>query len=159
VSQGEEAAGQAALVASGLGVEKRHLSEAAALTESFADLAACGFSPQDYQGLGITETGYKFKVLDGSNELAVISLAAVLDKIREIGKKGIEVQRYKGLGEMNAEQLWETTMDPARRTLMRVRLEDAYAADDMFKILMGEGVAARKEFIEQHALEIEDLDV
>ncbi|MCY3017871.1 MAG: hypothetical protein NTW87_02410, partial [Planctomycetota bacterium] len=54
---------------------------------------------------------------------------------------------------------WETTMDPARRTLLRVRLEDAYAADDMFKILMGDGVAARKEFIEQHALEITDLDV
>jgi DNA gyrase subunit B len=71
----------------------------------------------------------------------------------------MEVQRYKGLGEMNAEQLWETTMDPAKRTLSRVQLEDAYAADDMFKILMGDGVAARKEFIEQHALEITDLDI
>jgi len=159
VSQGEEAAGKAMLVASGLGVEKRHLNEAMALSESFAELAACGFSRPDYLGQGNSETGYKFKVIDGSNELAVASLAAVLEKIREIGKKGIEVQRYKGLGEMNAEQLWETTMDPARRTLMRVRLEDGYAADDMFKILMGEGVAARKEFIEQHALEIEDLDV
>ena len=152
-------AGQATLVVSGLGVEKRHLNEATALSECFAELAACGFSRQDYLGYS-AETGYKFTVIDDkNNETPAASLAGVLEKVRENGKKGIEVQRYKGLGEMNAEQLWETTMDPARRTLLRVRLEDAYAADDMFKILMGDVVSARKEFIEQHALEVTDLDV
>ena len=152
-------AGQATLVAAGLGVEKRHLNEAAGLSDSFAEIAVCGFSRQDYLGYSV-ESGYKFKVIDDKNvETPAVSLAAVLEKVRENGKKGIEVQRYKGLGEMNAEQLWETTMDPTKRTLMRIRLEDAYAADDMFKILMGDVVSARKEFIEQHALEVTDLDV
>lgn len=155
----EAVAGQATLIASGMGVEKRHLGEAAGLSECFAELAACGFTRQDYLGYS-ADTGYKFKVIDEKNvEMPAVSLAAVLEKVRENGKKGIEVQRYKGLGEMNAEQLWETTMDPAKRTLSRVRLEDAYAADDMFKILMGDVVSARKEFIEQHALEVTDLDV
>ncbi|HYG74257.1 MAG TPA: DNA topoisomerase (ATP-hydrolyzing) subunit B [Planctomycetota bacterium] len=156
----DDMAGQATLVASGLGVEKRHLTEAQALTEAFGELTLSGFSRQDYLGSGTAETGYKFKVIEeNGTEHPVSSLANVLKKVREMGSRGIDIQRYKGLGEMNADQLWETTMDPARRTLLRVQLEDAYAADDMFKILMGEQVAARKEFIEQHALEIEDLDV
>ena len=136
------------------------LNEAQGLAESFAELSSMGFSRSDFLGATPTEVGYRFKVLDSSQaEHGVSSLAAVLDKIRELGKKGLDVQRYKGLGEMNAEQLWETTMDPAQRVLLRVKLEDAYAADDMFKILMGESVAARREFIEHHALEITELDV
>jgi len=156
----DAAAGQATLVASGLGVEKRHLNEAQALTEAFGNLLLSGFSRPDYLGSGTAETGYKFKVIEeNGTEHPVSSLANVLKKVREMGSRGIDIQRYKGLGEMNADQLWETTMDPAKRVLLRVQLEDAYAADDMFKILMGEQVAARKEFIEQHALEIDDLDV
>jgi DNA gyrase subunit B len=160
VTAEDDAASQATLVATGLGVEKRHLSEAQALTDAFGELGASGFARPDYMGNASAETGYKFKVVedDGAEHL-ISSLAGVLERARELGKKGIEVQRYKGLGEMNHEQLWETTMDPAKRTLLRVRLEDAYAADDMFKILMGEVVGARKEFIEQHALEITELDV
>ncbi|MFH0938353.1 MAG: DNA topoisomerase (ATP-hydrolyzing) subunit B [Planctomycetota bacterium] len=160
IDESNDIAGQATLVAAGLGVETRHLNEAQALTEAFGELAASGFVQSDYLDGFNAETGYKFKIIDHDDiEHPIISLAAVLDKVRDLGKKGIEVQRYKGLGEMNAEQLWETTMDPARRVLRRVKLEDAYAADDMFKILMGEDVAARKEFIEQHALEITNLDV
>ncbi|MGD0089442.1 MAG: DNA topoisomerase (ATP-hydrolyzing) subunit B [Planctomycetota bacterium] len=160
IAEADDTTGQATLVAAGLGAEKHHLGEAQALTDAFGELSLCGFSRQDYLGSTTAETGYKFKVIEeNGTENLVSALTGVLAKVRELGKKGIEVQRYKGLGEMNAEQLWETTMDPARRTLLRVRLEDAYAADDMFKILMGEGVAARKEFIEQHALEITDLDV
>ena len=152
--------GQATLVAAGLGVEKRHLVEAQAMTEAFGELAASGFARTDYLGATNAEAGYKFKVIeDNANEHLIASLAGVLEKVREMGKKGIDIQRYKGLGEMNAEQLWDTTMDPSKRTLLRVQLEDAYAADDMFKILMGDDVAARKQFIEQHALEITDLDV
>jgi DNA gyrase subunit B len=87
------------------------------------------------------------------------SLKDVADFIRTNGRKGIEIQRYKGLGEMNADQLWETTMDPAKRTLLRVTLPDAIGADHMFTMLMGEEVPPRRAFIEHHALAVKNLDI
>jgi DNA gyrase subunit B len=87
------------------------------------------------------------------------SLVAVLEAVRKAGQKGVDVQRYKGLGEMNYDQLWDTTMDPAKRTLLRVTLNDAAEADRLFSLLMGESVEPRREFIERHALEVSDLDV
>jgi len=84
---------------------------------------------------------------------------ALLEYILRRGQKGITLQRYKGLGEMNPEQLWETTMNPATRRLVQVRLEDAVEADRMFTILMGENVEPRRAFIEANALEVRNLDI
>lgn len=89
----------------------------------------------------------------------VYTLKEGIDSIRNNGKKGIEIQRYKGLGEMNADQLWETTMDPKVRTLIKITLPDAIAADHMFTMLMGEEVPPRRAFIEHHALSVKNLDI
>jgi DNA gyrase subunit B len=87
------------------------------------------------------------------------TLQGVLDEIRKAGQRGAEIQRYKGLGEMNADELWATTMDPERRTILRVTLSDAGEADRLFSLLMGESVEPRRRFIEQHALEVTNLDI
>jgi DNA gyrase subunit B len=79
--------------------------------------------------------------------------------IREFGEKGMTITRFKGLGEMNPEELWETTLDPTRRTLLKVKLEDGAKASEMFRILMGDKVEPRREFIERHALEVRNLDI
>ncbi len=98
-------------------------------------------------------------VEDNGSEHICYTMRELMDYIRTNGRKGIEIQRYKGLGEMNADQLCETTMDPAKRTLIRVTLPDAVAADRMFTMLMGEDVPPRRAFIEQHALSVKNLDI
>ncbi|MFH2137694.1 MAG: DNA topoisomerase (ATP-hydrolyzing) subunit B [Candidatus Omnitrophota bacterium] len=87
------------------------------------------------------------------------SLKDVLTFVRESGKKGMTIQRYKGLGEMNPDQLWETTMNPEKRTMLKVVIEDAVEADEMFTVLMGDAVEPRREFIETHAKEVTNLDI
>ncbi|EPP35107.1 DNA gyrase, B subunit [Chlamydia ibidis] len=89
------------------------------------------------------------------------TLREVIDQLKSLGRKGIEIQRYKGLGEMNADQLWDTTMNPEQRTLVRVSLKDAVEADHIFTMLMGEEVPPRREFIESHALSVRmnNLDI
>ena len=89
----------------------------------------------------------------------IYTLKELIDYLRVNGRKGIVIQRYKGLGEMNAEQLWETTMDPSKRILIQVTMPDAIAADHMFTMLMGDEVAPRREFIETHALSVKNIDI
>ncbi len=106
-----------------------------------------------------------FEVIEGDGDNAkvhpVFSIPGILDKVMEIGKRGMEIKRFKGLGEMNAKQLFETTMDPNKRTLLQVKLDESNAqeAERMFTILMGDVVEPRKHFIEENALNVRNLDV
>jgi DNA gyrase subunit B len=101
----------------------------------------------------------KFQLINGEDKHDIASLGGVCAAIRQIGGKGIDIKRFKGLGEMNADQLWDTTMNPASRTLLQVRLDDAGEADRLFSILMGDNVEQRRNFIRDHALEVQNLDV
>ncbi len=97
--------------------------------------------------------------VDGRSEETYKSIDSVLAAVLDEGRKGQSVQRYKGLGEMNPEQLWDTTMNPDTRTFLQVRIEDAVEADEMFTVLMGDHVEPRREFIETNALDVRNLDV
>ncbi len=101
----------------------------------------------------------KFQLIHGDDTYEIASLGGICPGIRQIGGKGIDIKRFKGLGEMNADQLWDTTMNPATRTLLSVRLDDAGEADRLFSILMGDDVEKRRKFIQDHALEVQNLDV
>jgi len=107
--------------------------------------------------IGLGRAPYKLKAKDTEKDLP--GAAELVREILEIGKQGLGLQRYKGLGEMNPTQLWETTMNPETRSLMQVRLEDVAGVDDIFSILMGDEVEPRRNFIQQHALEVRNLDV
>ncbi|MHC4385942.1 MAG: DNA topoisomerase (ATP-hydrolyzing) subunit B [Planctomycetota bacterium] len=101
----------------------------------------------------------RFAIINSEEEFPAVSLEQIAPVIRQIGTKDMEIKRFKGLGEMNSDQLWETTMNPETRTLLKVRLEDAGEADRLFSILMGDDVEKRRNFIQEHALEVQNLDV
>jgi DNA gyrase subunit B len=100
-----------------------------------------------------------FLVKTESAETKMNSRQELIDHLMELGKKDLQIQRYKGLGEMNPEQLWETTMDPEKRTLLQVQINDKVFTDDIFTILMGDAVEPRRQFIEENALEVKNLDI
>ncbi len=100
---------------------------------------------------------YRLDMGDASEE--VDDVFAAVEALRKNTAQGQTIQRYKGLGEMNPNQLWETTMDPARRTMLQVRVDDMVEADDVFSVLMGDAVEPRREFIEKHALDVQNLDI
>jgi DNA gyrase subunit B len=100
-----------------------------------------------------------FAVISGSDQIVKPTLQAAVRHIMANARKGLEIQRYKGLGEMNPEQLWETTMNPETRALLQVRVDDMPEADHIFSMLMGDEVEPRRRFIEEHALSVRNLDV
>lgn len=101
----------------------------------------------------------KIRVVDGGREAYPSNPEELLHIINERGKEGITIQRYKGLGEMNPEQLWSTTMDPERRSIVKVSIEDAVEADQVFTVLMGSNIETRRLFIEENALSVRNLDI
>ena len=106
---------------------------------------------------GIEEPRYLLR--RGESTTGLEDLRGLLPAVRSAGEKGLQVTRFKGLGEMNPNQLWETTMDPGARRMLRVTIEDAIAADQLFATLMGDQVEPRREFIETNALRVVNLDV
>jgi len=114
-----------------------------------------GFTAAQFAG---TEEPFAW-VMEGEVETPVTALPEILDGVRERGRKGLSIQRYKGLGEMNPDQLYTTTMDPMTRRMLRVKLEDAVKADAMFTLLMGDDVEPRRKFIEDNAINVRNLDV
>ena len=125
------------------------------LSKHVATLEKKGFSIEQYQN---SEKPICYLVGD-DNKKPVHSLAELLNEVRNLGRKGLTIQRYKGLGEMNPEQLYETTMNPQKRKLLKVVLEDALRADEIFTVLMGDEVEPRRIFIEENALNVRSLDI
>lgn len=142
-----------------LGPDVQKLWEISRITAVCERLKEFNFSLDQYHVPPQEKMPVLFTVSTEKTKQEIPDLKTLLQVIRETGSSGANIQRYKGLGEMNPEQLWETTMDPVRRKLLRVALEDAAEAEQIFTTLMGDKVEPRRLFIEQHALEVKNLDI
>jgi DNA gyrase subunit B len=136
------------------------LHEVRTINTMLNDLAKLGFDIQaliPQERTGIEEARYTLR--RGETATGLEDLRGLPAAIRAAGEKGLQITRFKGLGEMNAEELRETTLDPANRTLLQIQMQDASGADDLFRVLMGDQVEPRREFIQKHALDVRNLDV
>lgn len=145
----------------GLTRRARHieLHESKVISELLIKLLQKGLNIEHYSA----QDKPLYELIEGEGDNAVIkpifSIPEILASVKEIGKRGVQIKRFKGLGEMNPQELFETTMDPARRKLVRVELSDAIEAEQMFTTLMGEEVEPRRQFIEDNALNVRNLDI
>ncbi|MFW6457576.1 MAG: toprim domain-containing protein, partial [Planctomycetota bacterium] len=136
--------------------EAKKLGEVVSEMESFGIPISCFYGAGEKEDV---ENNPEFCIHTGRDVTTVSSLAEIIPAVREMGRKGMQVDRYKGLGEMNADELSETTLDPESRTVVQVKVGDAIEADNYFSILAGKDVKRRREFIEMHALEATNLDI
>ncbi len=139
-------------------VSNNHIKKTVDIDEKFFSRSDFRSAQQVFQNIRDLFLG-EIVLIDGDKEKRVDSPGELLEIIMAEGQKGISIQRYKGLGEMNPEQLWQTTMNPENRSLLQIRIEDAIAADEIFTILMGDKVEPRRDFIQNNALEVRELDI
>jgi DNA gyrase subunit B len=142
-------------------IEEEELHEIKAINETLKNLKSFGFGLKDLIPVGIVnaEIVYPFVLQNEDGNQSLQSLRALLTTLRKMGERGLKVTRFKGLGEMDSDELWDTAMDPEKRILLQVTMEDSAAADEIFRVLMGDQVEPRRQFIEKHALDVNDLDV
>ena len=144
--------------------KNQELHEVKDMEKLFSQLENHGLSIDDYfltqeESVSGEKLATKYALVTEGQTHDVAGVAQILPGVHKIGRMGIEIKRFKGLGEMNSDQLWETTLDPGVRVLLRVTMHEAAEAERMFSVLMGEDVERRRQFIEEHALEVKNLDV
>jgi len=145
-------------------VKSQELHEVKELEKIFSQLEQVGLSIEDYfltqeESVSGEKLSTRYALINEDKTIDVAGVSQILPQIHALAKQGLEIKRFKGLGEMNSGELWETTLDPAKRVLRRVTLPEAAEAERMFSVLMGEDVERRRQFIEEHALEVKNLDV
>ena len=144
--------------------KNQELHETKELDKLFTQLNAVDISIDDYfltqeESVSGEKLRTRYALKQDAHDVHVPGVSQLLPEVLALGKQGIEVKRFKGLGEMNSGELWDTTLDPTKRMLMRVTLEDVGESERLFSVLMGEDVERRRQFIEDHALEVKNLDV
>jgi DNA gyrase subunit B len=140
---------------------EQELHEVRAINRGLEELKRFGLGPKDLlppERLAGREPPVRLKLESGESGKVIGTMRELVSEIRRLGEKGLSITRFKGLGEMDPEELWETTLNPEKRTLLKVHLDDAVKADDMFRTLMGEKVEPRRDFIYKYALEVKEID-